>query len=86
MKIIIPIFCFFVCSTCLADIRWSYDKPPKFFRDLFEEPKIKKVLKSTEENVFVNKEDRVQLVPLAFYQLVKWLNRGLSRMNETVFD
>lgn len=70
----------------MAEVRWAYDKPPKFFRNIFEEPKIKKVLESIEKNAFINKEGKAQVVPLAYYQLVKWLNKGFQRMNEPQFD
>jgi hypothetical protein len=86
IKLLLIIFSVAISLPSRAEVRWAYDKSPKFYRDVFEEPKIKKVLDSAEKNAFINKDGVAQLVPLAFYQLVKWLNKGFQRMDEPQFD
>lgn len=69
-----------------AKVRWAYGKPPKFYRAIFDEPKVKKVFQSVEKFTFINKEGRPQVIPLAYYELVKWLNKSLQKVNVETFD
>lgn len=82
---VFSIFSFFI-NVAFAEVRWAYEKPPKFFHTIFNDNKVQKALDSIEKNTFLNKDNHPQVVPLAYYEVIKWINKSLVNMQEEEFD
>lgn len=73
-------------SISAVEVRWNYDAPPKFYRKLFENESFVKTLESIKKNTQINSNNEIQVIPLTYNEFIKWLNKGLVKMEEAPFE